>query len=114
MRRYIEKHETGFVLAGSSKRPKTMFQHSEACQLKKRAKNKSESVLPMDLMYFGPREYWTSDLFKLEGKTFSTVKVRVCHLVVSHKQCRHNIHHTCDSLCGLAYSQKSAEKNLQL
>ena len=37
----------------------------------------------MDLMFFGPGEYLTSDPFELDGKTYITVTDRLSVLILS-------------------------------
>ena len=53
------------------------------CQENRRAKNKSVPVLPLDLQFFGPGEYWTSDLFETNKKDFITVTDRISGLILS-------------------------------
>ena len=64
---------------------KTMYEQCDACQEEKRQKNKSKPVLSMDLLFFGPGEYITSDLFELDGKTYITVTDRLSGLILSEK-----------------------------
>ena len=39
----------------------------------------------MDLMFFGPGEYLTSDLFELEGKDYIMVTDRLSGLILSER-----------------------------
>ena len=52
---------------------------------RKEGEEKNIPVLPMDLMFFGPGEYLTSNLFKLEGKPYLTVTERLSGLILSGK-----------------------------
>ena len=53
------------------------------CQENRRSKNKSVPILPLDLQFFGPGDYWTSDLYEVDKKDYITVTDRISGLIIS-------------------------------
>ena len=64
---------------------RSLYERCSECQENRRAKNKNSPVLPLDLMFFGPGEYFTTDLFDLDRKDYFTVTDRLSGLILSER-----------------------------
>ena len=57
----------------------------------------------MDLLFFGPGEYLTSDLFKIDGKNYIMVTDRLSGLILSEKLKNKSAKETVRALRGFVY-----------
>ena len=86
----------------------------------------SQPVLPIDLMFYGPGEYWTYNLFDLNKKTYITITDQLSSLILAdqlkNKSKEENVQvltdcaykmrvpHTIQTYCGTNYTNSVLKK----